>query len=67
MSRRSIPLQPIGNTSVFCRLVQSPVACLKKSKISFRAAMSYFLGLTKVTVSSAYRDALIPLNLGEIG
>jgi hypothetical protein len=29
--------------------------------------MSCFLGLTKITVSSAYRDALIPLDLREFG
>jgi hypothetical protein len=47
--------------------VQSPEASLKKLRISFRAAMSCFLGLTKIAVSSAYKEAFIPLDLGEIG
>jgi hypothetical protein len=39
----------------------------KKTKISFSVMMSCFLGLTKITASSAYKDAMIPFDLREIG
>jgi hypothetical protein len=56
----------IGNTLVFCKLVQSPDASPSISKISFRAATSYLVGLTKIVVSSAYSEALVTFDLGEI-
>jgi hypothetical protein len=63
-SSRFIPLQLIGKISVFWRFVRSPEVYQKKSRISLRVARSCFLGLTKITALSAYKNVLIPFNLG---
>jgi hypothetical protein len=63
MSSRSAPSQLIRKTYVFLRLVHSLDAFPKKFRISFRVAMSCFLGLTKIAASSAYKEAFIPLDL----
>jgi hypothetical protein len=39
----------------------------KKAKISFSVMMSCVHGLTKITTPSAYKDAMIPFDLREIG
>jgi hypothetical protein len=57
---------PIRYILEFCRLVRSPDACPKKSRMLFRAAMSLLEGLMKVATSSAYKDKLIPLSQAEM-
>jgi hypothetical protein len=46
--------------------VQSPDTSPKKLRISLRAAMSFFVGFTKIAASSAYKEAFIPFDLGVI-
>lgn len=54
----SIPSHRIGYTSVLLRLVRSPLAFPKVSRIAFRAAISCGCGLMNIAVSSAYNENL---------
>jgi hypothetical protein len=54
----SSPVQAIGMTLVFCRLVCRPVTKPKFSRMDFKLLTSGIDGFKKMTASSAYKEAL---------